>query len=53
MGSIVSTLTLSGIMTDAASVSSEFGTVIGIVIGLAVGVFVVKFVIAQLKRARG
>lgn len=45
-------LTLTSILTDAGTVSSQFGTVIQIVVGMAVGVFVVKFVIAQLKRAR-
>lgn len=52
MESLLSTMTLSGVMADASSVSLEFGDVIAIVAAFAIGIFVVKFVIAQLKRAR-
>jgi len=46
-------VTLSGILTDAGTVVSEFDTVIVIVLGMAFGIWGVKFLIARLKGARG
>jgi len=46
-------VTLSGILTDAATVVSEFDTVIVIVLGMAFGIWGVKFLIGRLKGARG
>ena len=44
-------LTLSGILTDAATVVSEFDGLILLVAGLAIGVWGVRFLIGRIKSA--
>jgi len=44
-------LTLSSLLTDAASVVSEFDALIILVAALAIGVFVVRFLIGRIKSA--
>lgn len=46
-------VTLTSILTDAASVVTEFDTVITIVLGMSFGIWGVKFLIGRLKGARG
>lgn len=44
-------ITLTTLLTDAASVVSQFDTLIALVAGLSIGIFVVRFLIRKIRSA--
>jgi len=45
-------LTITGLMTSAGSVVSEFGDLITLVVGLSLGFFVVSWIISKARSAK-